>query len=91
MTVLVQWRPRASEDLARIVRHIAEENPIAARQVGRELLLSGDSLALFPHRGRHGLVKGTRELVSYSPYILVYRVAGNNVSILRVWHAAQRR
>lgn len=71
MTVPVQWRPRALEDLVRIVSHIAEENPIAARQIGRELLLSGDSLALFPHRGRRGLVHGTRELVSYRPYILV--------------------
>ncbi len=91
MTVPVQWRPRALEDLARIVSHISEENPIAARQVGRELLLSGDSLTLFPHRGRPGLVPGTRELVSYWPYILVYRVTRDGVSILRVWHGAQHR
>jgi len=87
----VQWRPRALEDLARIVTHISEENPVAARQIGRELLLAGDSLALFPHRGRRGLVPGTRELISYYPYILVYRLTAAEVSVLRIWHGAQNR
>lgn len=71
MTTPVIWRPAAFTDLARIVAHIAAENPIAARQVGRELLLAGDSLTMFPHRGRRGRVSGTRELVAYPPYILV--------------------
>jgi len=89
---LVRWRQKALEELARIVRHISEENPVAARQVGRELVLAGDSLSLFPHRGRVGRVPGTRELVAYHPYILVYRIAGNGeVHITRVWHGAQRR
>jgi len=91
MTSPVQWRPKAIEDLARIVTHISEENPVAARQVGRELLLAGDSLTLFPYRGRHGLVPGTRELVSYYPYILVYRLIGDKIIVLRIWHGAQNR
>ena len=91
MTSSVEWRPKALEDLARIVTHSNEENPVAARQVGRELLLAGDSLALFPYRGRHGLVPGTRELVFCHPYILVYSVIGANVSVLRIWHGAQLR
>ncbi len=89
MTIV--WRKSAQIDISRIARHIAEENPIAARQVFRELLLAGKSLELFPYRGRPGLVPGTRELVAYHPYILVYRVANNGVAILRVWHGAQRR
>lgn len=88
----VVWRTRALADVARIARYLATENPIAARRVARELLLAGDSLAIFPRRGRPGSRPGTRELVAVSPYVLVYRIAGADaVTILRVWHAAQSR
>jgi toxin ParE1/3/4 len=88
----VAWRVRALDDIHRIVRHIAADNPVAAKRVGRELLLAGDSLAMFPRRGRPGREPGTRELVVMPPYLIVYRVSGAGaVIILRVWHAAQDR
>ncbi len=88
----VVWRAKALADVGRIVRYIAADNPVAARKLGRELLLAGDSLVMFPHRGRPGRQAGTRELIAMPPYILVYRVAGGiMVTILRVWHAAQDR
>lgn len=88
----VNWQPVAFADLTRIIRHITEENPIAARRVGRELLLAADSLLIFPRRGRHGRIPGTRELVTVRPYIIVYEVAEHDTAtILRVWHAAQSR
>jgi plasmid stabilization system protein ParE len=54
------------------------------------LRATGDSLECFPHRGR--LVPGTgkRELVSVSPYVIRYRVEGDEVRILRVRHSARR-
>jgi toxin ParE1/3/4 len=79
-------------DVSRIVRYIAAENPVAARQIGRELLLAGDSLAILPRRGRPGRLAGTRELVVMPPYLIVYRVSGADaVTILRIWNAAQDR
>lgn len=88
----VSWRAAALADIARIVRHIAAENPRAARRMARELLLAGDSLELFPRRGRPGQIAGTRELVPVRPYVLIYEVGdGDSVAILRVWHAAQER
>jgi addiction module RelE/StbE family toxin len=88
----VVWRARALTDVGRIIRHIAADNPVAARLVGRELLLAGDSLTIFPRRGRPGRQAGTRELVVTPPYLIVYRVSGSDlVTILRVWHAAQDR
>jgi toxin ParE1/3/4 len=90
--VTVDWRPAALADIRLIVTHISEENPFAARRVARELLLAGDSLAVFPRRGRQGRVPGTRELVVAAPYIIVYEVAEpDRVTILRVWHGAQDR
>jgi plasmid stabilization system protein ParE len=90
--VTVFWRKAAQRDIVRIVRHIAEENPIAAKHLARELLLAGDSLAMFPRRGRQGRVRGTRELVAYAPYILVYRISDTGeVIIVRVWHGARNR
>jgi plasmid stabilization system protein ParE len=72
----VVWRARALADIGRIVRHIATDNPVAARRVGRELLLAGDSLVMFPRRGRPGRQPGTRELVIMPRYIVVYRITG---------------
>jgi addiction module RelE/StbE family toxin len=88
--VTVTWRKAALNDVARIVRRVAKENPIVARRIARELLLAGESLTVFPHRGRVGRVNGTRELVALRPYIIVYRVkADNDVAVLRVWHSSQ--
>jgi plasmid stabilization system protein ParE len=90
--VTVVWQAAARADVVRLVQYIAKENPIAARKVARELILSGDGLALFPHRGRPGRTPGTREHVALWPYIIVYEVgADRSVSILRVWHGAQSR
>jgi addiction module RelE/StbE family toxin len=86
----VVWRARALADVSRIVRFIATDNPVAARRVGQELLVAGDSLVLFPRRGRPGRQAGTRELVVMPSYLLVYRVAeADAVTILRVWHTAR--
>jgi toxin ParE1/3/4 len=90
--VTVEWRPAALADIHLIVTHISEENSFAARRLARELMLAGDSLVVFPRRGRSGRVPGTRELVALAPYVIVYEVAEpDRVTILRVWHGAQDR
>jgi addiction module RelE/StbE family toxin len=90
MTVI--WLEEALDDVLRITRYIAQENPAAARQIGRELVLAGDSLAVFPRRGRQGRLIGTRELTVITPYIIVYEIdEAGTVFILRLWHGAQQR
>jgi plasmid stabilization system protein ParE len=90
--VPVVWRAKALVDVSCIVGYIAIANPVAARKVGRELLLGGDSLELFPNRGRPGRLAGTRELAVMPPYLIIYRVsARDGVTILRVWHVARDR
>ena len=91
MTVI--WQAAARADVVRLVRHIAEENPFASRKAARELILAGDSLAVFPRRGRLGKVPGTRELVAAWPYIIVYKVyeKREEIVIVSVVHGAQDR
>jgi toxin ParE1/3/4 len=88
----VIWRAAALADVGGIIAYVAVENPVAARRIGRDLLAAGDSLAIFPRRGRPGRVAGTRELAIVSPYVIVYRVTGaDDVTIVRIWHGAQDR
>jgi plasmid stabilization system protein ParE len=47
-----------------------------------------DRFETFPHLGRPGELRGTRELVS-GPYVVVYRVANEVVEILHIWHGRQ--
>ena len=91
--MIVQWLAAARNDIVRIASRIAEENPRAATRIAQELLVAGDSLALFPNRGRLGLATGTRELVAVWPYLIVYEVdaVSDTVRILRIWHGAQDR
>lgn len=48
------------------------------------------TLASFPSIGRTGRVDGTRELVAFSNYVVVYQGAPDAIRILRVLHAAQQ-
>ena len=89
----VEWHQLALEDRDVIVAYLELLNPNAASSVLRGLVLAGDSLALFPARGRLGLAAGTRELVAVWPYLIVYEVdtSSDTVRILRIWHEAQER
>jgi plasmid stabilization system protein ParE len=50
-----------------------------------------DNLKRFPELGRPGRIEGTHELViSRTPYIAAYRIAGDTVCILRLLHGAQQ-
>lgn len=74
-----------------IAEYIARDNQTAAHAVHATILRQVGQLAEHPRIGRPGRVKGTRELVvSGTPYIVAYRVAGQDVTILRVLHGAQQ-
>lgn len=86
----VEWLPVAREQLLSIVRHIAEDSPGAAVDLAQLIRAKADTLATWPNRYRAGRVAGTRELVVRPNYIVVYRVAGEAVTVLRVRHARQK-
>src|ERR1035438_5723673 len=58
----VRWSPQAAEDLTAIVAHIRKDYPAAEHRTAREIYERAGALKTFPHRGRQGRVKGTREL-----------------------------
>src|ERR1019366_10648048 len=84
----IRWTTEASDQLIGIVQHIQQENPTAALNVAQAVIGDIDRLENFPHLGRPGELRGTRELVS-APYIVVCRVTSEVVEILHIWHGAQ--
>jgi toxin ParE1/3/4 len=87
----VRWSGRSLADLETIQDYLLERNPLAAIRLVDVLRSAGDTLATMPHRGRPGRWPGTRELiVPDTPYLLPYRIRGEAVEILHVFHGARR-
>ena len=87
----VRWLRKALANLDDEATYIATEDPAAARQVVVRVLKAVNRLAEQPALGRPGRVPGTRELVVVKTrYIVPYRVRGETVEILRVFHASRR-
>ncbi|TWB39862.1 type II toxin-antitoxin system RelE/ParE family toxin [Nitrospirillum viridazoti] len=87
----IRWSIDALGDVDRHVAYIAAFNLVAAERVLRALLTTANSLLTFPNRGRRGSVPGTRELLVFPPYVIIYEVMDDEIIILRVWHGAQDR
>ena len=87
----LRWTAEAAADLEHIANYLFEETPQHALELVRTIYNAPDALLSFPRRGRPGKKEGTRELVlSPLPYILVYRVTGDAIHILRILHGAQK-
>ena len=86
------WSPEAIQDLIWLRAYIAEESPAGPRRIVLRILRNVEHLLPDnPHIGRPGRVPGTRELViPQVPYIVPYRVQGEAIQILRVYHSARR-
>jgi len=86
------WSPEAIDDLASLRSFIAEDNPAAAQRVVLNILHNIEALLFkHPEMGRPGRVPGTRELViPKTPFIVPYRVQGNTIQVLRIYHTARR-
>jgi toxin ParE1/3/4 len=86
------WSLEAIEDLAALRAYIEQDDPTAAQRVANHIIQNIETLlARSPDMGRLGRVPGTRELViPKTPFIVPYRVVGNTIQILRVYHGARR-
>lgn len=85
-----KWTDKALDDLLIIREFIAEDNPKAAVNITKKIVLKVvEQLDRFQNIGKAGRVYGTRELIIPSTlYIAVYRVKSDTIEILRVLHTS---
>jgi addiction module RelE/StbE family toxin len=87
----VRWLRRALRGLDDEASYIAADSPAAAQLVVQRVLEAVAKLPEHPGMGRPGRVPGTRELVVVNTrYIVPYRVRGQTIEILRVFHTSRR-
>ena len=86
------WSPEAIGDLAALRAYIEQDDPAAAQRVALHIIRNVETLLPNnPEMGRPGRVPGTRELViPRTPFIVPYRLVGNTIQILRIFHSARR-
>ena len=87
----VVWTEPAARALENIQDYIARDNRRAAWEVAQRVRQAVNQLEEYPKMGRTGRVRGTLELVIQGlPYIVPYRIKGNDVQILSVFHSARK-
>ena len=87
----VAWLRKALLNLDEEATYIAQDNPQAAQQVVARIVYAVDLLKHQPGLGRPGRVPGTRELpVANTRYLIPYRVRGQRIEILRVFHTSRK-
>jgi toxin ParE1/3/4 len=89
--VRVRCLRKALANLDEEAEYIAKDNPAAAGRLALRILAEAELLRENPAMGRAGRAPGTRELVvAGTPYIVPYRVRGELVEILRVFHGTRK-
>lgn len=87
----VRWLRKALRNLDEEATYIAVDDAKAARLVIARVLDAVATLEQQPALGRPGRVPGTRELVvRKTRYIVPYRVRGDVIEILRIFHSSRR-
>lgn len=87
----VRWLKEAIMNLDAEADYIAQENSKAAAEMFVYVKNKVDALGEFPSSGRPGRVPGTRELVvDRYPFIVPYRVVGDELHVLRVFHTRRK-
>ena len=84
------WLESALEDQDAMLEYIASRNEAAAGRMLATIEAFDERLPDHPHMCRPGRVAGTREAVVHPNYILVYRVTGEAVEIVRLVHSRQQ-
>ena len=87
----LEWLRTALRNLEDEAAYIAEDDPAAAKLVVTRIFAAVSQLEEQPGLGRPGRVPGTRELVVLrTRHIVPYRVRGERVQVLRVFHTSRR-
>ena len=87
----LRWSSRALQDLQRLADRIAADGkPLAATAFATELFDAAQLLTKQPLMGRVGRRHDTREWIVHRNHLMVYRVRGDELQILQLWHAARQ-
>src|ERR1022692_3752571 len=87
----VVWSRRALRHLVYLRQHIEKDSEQTAALVASRILKAVDLLQSQPGIGRIGRVVGTRELVvPETPYVIPYRVRGQRLELIAVFHGRQK-
>jgi toxin ParE1/3/4 len=88
----LRWSEASVQDLEEISEYLHRNHPSFAQETIQRIYNSARSLRQFPEKGRHGKLRGTRELaLAPLPYVIVYSVHSERVHLLRIFHGAQNR
>ena len=89
--MIVAWLPRAIANRDAQLGRIAQESAQAAIEQGDRIEQQISQLIAYPEMGRAGRKQGTRELViSRTPFIVIYRIKGERIELIRLLHGAQQ-
>jgi toxin ParE1/3/4 len=92
VSIEIIWSPRALLRLDEIRIFVAKDKPEAAERLALRIVSLIEALRHHPRLGHTGVERGVRELViGGRPYIVLYRVRRAHVTILTIWHGAQRK
>ena len=87
----IVWSPRAIRHLTHLRDYIARGSEQNATFAAGRILKAVDLLQNHPEMGGPGRAVGTRELVvPDTPYIIPYRVRGNRLELIAVFHGRQK-
>jgi len=87
----VVYAPRALRDLEGIDAYLVSRNPAAVVNVLGAIKSSIDTLSFFPQIGRIVDDAGHRRVpVLRYPYLIFYRIAGEDLLILHIRHSSRR-
>ena len=86
----LKWTELARNDLFAIIDYISDDNPDAAQRLKDDIAAKASTLPGFPRLYRPGRIEGTREMMVWANYVVVYSEDPFTVSILRVLHVAQQ-
>ena len=94
MTFQVDLSIAARRDYLRLAKSLAKLNPAAARSARDLIAVALQSLTDYPERGFPGPKPGLRQLVvpfGASGYVIQYRVKGQTVVVVHIFHGRERR
>ena len=77
----VRWRPAAEADRDGIIDYIAQDDPVAAIDLGDAIDRRVTALPNQPKLYRVGRVRGAREMVVHPNYIVVYRIVRGAIAM----------